>query len=143
MKSLHALPVLVPLIAAAPLATAGCGNTTSAQAPTPSKGPVHVALSDFKIAPDAGQVKAGRVTFDVSNAGKEAHEMVVVRTDRPASALGHGKRVPETGKVGEAGELASARSKKVTLALKPGHYALICNLPGHYAAGMRHDLTVR
>jgi uncharacterized cupredoxin-like copper-binding protein len=27
----------------------------------------------------------------------------------------------------------------LTLDLKPGHYAVVCNLPGHYAAGMRQD----
>jgi uncharacterized cupredoxin-like copper-binding protein len=26
--------------------------------------------------------------------------------------------------------------------LKAGHYALICNLPGHYAAGQHIDFTV-
>jgi Sulfocyanin (SoxE) domain len=25
---------------------------------------------------------------------------------------------------------------------KTGHYALICNIPGHYMSGMRADLTV-
>jgi uncharacterized cupredoxin-like copper-binding protein len=27
----------------------------------------------------------------------------------------------------------------LTLDLTPGHYAVVCNLPGHYAAGMRQD----
>ncbi len=27
--------------------------------------------------------------------------------------------------------------------LKKGHYALICNLPGHYQGGMHADFTVR
>ncbi|MEA2312683.1 MAG: hypothetical protein QOE28_2651, partial [Solirubrobacteraceae bacterium] len=34
-------------------------------------------------------------------------------------------------------------AKALTLNLKPGHYALICNLPGHYTAGMYADLTVK
>jgi uncharacterized cupredoxin-like copper-binding protein len=29
------------------------------------------------------------------------------------------------------------------LSLKPGHYSLVCNLPGHYMAGMHADFTVR
>ncbi|MGV8964931.1 MAG: sulfocyanin-like copper-binding protein [Cellulomonas sp.] len=28
------------------------------------------------------------------------------------------------------------------MTLAPGHYELICNLPGHYAAGMYTELTV-
>jgi hypothetical protein len=31
----------------------------------------------------------------------------------------------------------------VTLHLAPGRYELICNLPGHYAAGMFAELDVR
>ena len=30
----------------------------------------------------------------------------------------------------------------VTLSLTPGHYALICNIPGHYSSGMHTDFTV-
>ena len=26
---------------------------------------------------------------------------------------------------------------------KAGHYALICNLPGHYSAGQHADLTIK
>jgi uncharacterized cupredoxin-like copper-binding protein len=32
--------------------------------------------------------------------------------------------------------------KTITLDLKPGVYLLICNVPGHYAAGMWTPLTV-
>jgi uncharacterized cupredoxin-like copper-binding protein len=34
-------------------------------------------------------------------------------------------------------------TKALSLTLKPGHYAIICNLPGHYAGGMYTDLTVK
>jgi len=30
----------------------------------------------------------------------------------------------------------------LTLDLQPGHYAIVCNLPGHYAAGMHQDFWV-
>ena len=36
-----------------------------------------------------------------------------------------------------------APSETLTLTLKPGHYSIICNLPGHYTGGMYTDLTVR
>jgi uncharacterized cupredoxin-like copper-binding protein len=34
-------------------------------------------------------------------------------------------------------------AKTLALNLAPGHYALVCNLPGHYKAGMYADLTVK
>ena len=30
----------------------------------------------------------------------------------------------------------------LTLDLAPGHYAVVCNLPGHYAMGMHQDFFV-
>lgn len=38
------------------------------------------------------------------------------------------------------GDMEAGASK--TLTLDKGHYALICNIPDHYAAGMFADLTV-
>ena len=89
------------------------------------------------------QVAAGRVTFHVRNTGTMTHEFVVLRTNHPAASLPLSKgRADETGNVGETGDLAPGAAKAITLNLKPGHYALICNMPGHYMAGQRTDLTV-
>ena len=63
---------------------------------------------------------AGRQAADERGAG---------RRDRPASA--------------RSSDLAAGATKTLTLNLKPGHYALICNIAGHYMAGMYADLTVR
>jgi len=30
----------------------------------------------------------------------------------------------------------------VTVTLRPGRYEIVCNLPGHYAAGMYAQITV-
>jgi uncharacterized cupredoxin-like copper-binding protein len=54
-----------------------------------------------------------------------------------------GARADESGNVGETGDLQPGQAKTINLALKPGHYALICNLPGHYKAGQHIDFTVR
>lgn len=147
----------MPVLAAAALAAgaAGCGASTSASSgssgrrPSASKpsaavgAPMKVALSEWKVAPGASAAAGPAVTFDVRNAGRVAHEMVVIKTDRKAAKLGRGARVPEGGNVGETGDLRPGASKTLKLKLGPGHYALICNLPGHYSSGMHTDLTVR
>jgi uncharacterized cupredoxin-like copper-binding protein len=69
--------------------------------------------------------------------------MVVLRTDKPAGSLLNGARADETGNVGETGDLAPGASKTVSVKLKAGHYALVCNLPGHYSAGQHIDFTVK
>ena len=98
-------------------------------------------LSSYRIT-GASTAKAGTVTFKVRNASQIEHEMVVIRTSRKASQLRHsGGRASEQGSVGEA-EVAGGRSTTLTLHLKKGHYALICNIGDHYDKGMRRDFTV-
>ena len=57
----------------------------------------------------------------------------------PAQA---GKGV-EDGNIGETGDRAAGKAKPLTLSLDAGTYTLICNQPGHYAAGMHVTFTVK
>ena len=142
------LMIVAPVAA---LAVAGCGNSTdnngsstAAQKATAKAAiqTVPVTLDDFKIAESATHLKAGKVKFTVKNTGKIAHEFVVIDTSKPAAKLGSGKRVSEKGNIGETGNLAPGTSKTLVLKLPKGHYAVICNDPGHYMAGMHKDLFV-
>jgi uncharacterized cupredoxin-like copper-binding protein len=120
-------------------------NAPAAAAPV-APAAVHttnVALREFTIAPSPAQVSAGKVKFTVNNAGGIKHEFVVLRTDKSAASLLKGSEADETGNVGEIPGVAPGQTKTLTLTLKQGHYALICNLPGHYKAGQHADLTVR
>ena len=103
-----------------------------------------VKLSDFKVTPAKSSVAHGRVTFRVKNSAGMEHELVVIKTSKKAANLptSSSGKASEKGSVGEV-ELAGGKSKSLTLNLKKGHYALICNIGGHYKAGMHADLTVR
>ena len=120
-------------------------TTTKAAAPAagPSSSTIAVALTEMKVTPTPQTAPAGQVTFNVKNAGSLPHEMVVIKTNKPADQLGTGSRVPETGSVGETGDVAAGKSKTLKLKLAAGHYALICNIPGHYSAGMHADFNVK
>jgi uncharacterized cupredoxin-like copper-binding protein len=106
-------------------------------------GKIAVSLKEFSVNPSATQAPAGRVSFNVRNSGTIPHEFVVLRTDKPAGSLLNGARADETGNVGESGDLAPGAAKTVSVKLKAGHYALVCNLPGHYSAGQHIDFTVK
>jgi uncharacterized cupredoxin-like copper-binding protein len=104
---------------------------------------------------DHATVPHGTVSFLVTNDGSIDHEMVVLPltgSQRPGArpAGGDGK-VDEAGSLGEASKtdgadagdgIAPGASGWVTLTLAPGHYELVCNLPGHYTAGMYTQLDV-
>jgi uncharacterized cupredoxin-like copper-binding protein len=132
----------------AAIAFAGCGG--SSQNPSPTGKPTSksslekdaVTLDDFNINPATTALKAGKVAFSVTNKGKTAHEFVVIDTSKKAAKLGHGSRVPERGNIGETGNVKPGHSKTIVLNLRKGHYAVICNDPGHYMAGMHKDLYV-
>ena len=103
-----------------------------------------VTLREFKLQPTAKRAAAGKVRFTVSNRGRITHEFVVLHTKTRADALPvKGGRASEAGNVGETGDVVPGTTKSVQIKLPPGHYALICNLPGHYQAGQHADLTVR
>lgn len=133
---------------AAPAAGAGAAAGTgaasgSATAATPSAHSVGIQLAEFTVTPTVRQAAAGKVTFNVHNGGRVTHEFVVLRTDKPAADLLRGSRADESGNAGETGDLQPGQAKSITLRLPAGHYALICNLPGHYAAGQHTDFTVK
>jgi uncharacterized cupredoxin-like copper-binding protein len=127
-------------------ATAGTSAPATA-APAPAPAPLGhssaATLKEYSIAPRPSEVAAGRVAFNVHNAGSIKHEFVVLRTDKKASDLLKGNEADEAGNVGEIGNLNPGQTKTLSLNLKAGHYALICNLPGHYKLGQHADLTVR
>ena len=107
----------------------------------------------MRVVADRASVPAGTVSLRVANVGSLVHELVVLPLDgrvgdRPAGADG---RIAETGSVGEASRSCGAGSGDgiapgalgwVTLQLPAGDYELVCNLPGHYAAGMYTALHV-
>jgi uncharacterized cupredoxin-like copper-binding protein len=149
-------------LAAASLFTTGCGGSSSssdqgsssASTPTssaqttpapsaPAGRSVAVTLKEFTVAPIPPAARAGQVTFRVKNAGAVQHEFVVLLTPKRAADLLKGSEADESGNVGEIADLPAGSAKSVKLNLKPGHYALICNLPGHYQSGQYADFTVR
>jgi len=100
------------------------------------------------LKPDPGAVKAGRITFRVQNAAKtERHEMIIARVDDPNAPLPYDAakhRVIENKlqALGEVSGIKPGETKSLTVTLKPGKYLLLCNVGGHYEAGMASPFEV-
>jgi uncharacterized cupredoxin-like copper-binding protein len=107
-----------------------------------SKAMLHVKL-------DQPEVAAGKVTFHVTNGAKELeHEMLVIPlkdANTPLPYVDAENRADEdaAGTLGEVSELEPGKSGDASFDLKPGLYGLICNVPGHYSAGMWTVLAVK
>lgn len=100
-------------------------------------------------------VSAGTVSLVATNRGMRIHELLVLPLtgDTPAGArpVGVERRIDETTSLGEASNNCGSGAGEgiepgslswLTLKLPTGRYELVCNLPGHYAAGMYAELDV-
>ena len=109
----------------------------------------------MRLVVDRANAPAGTVSLVLSNVGFTVHELVVLplADGRQAGtrAVGADQKVDETGSLGEASRTGAAGAGDgvepgtagwVSLDLPAGRYELVCNLPGHYAAGMYAELSV-
>lgn len=105
---------------------------------------VTVRLADFKVIPSVPSVRAGKVTFVARNVGQLDHNLVVLRTNlAPRKLPTVGARAKEVGRVGKTPVFSPGQTRRLALTLKAGRYVLICNVPGHYKAGMFVGFRVR
>lgn len=134
---------LATLLAITAALAVGCSS--AAAAPTQG-GTVNATVTDMKISVDRTNIPAGEVTFVVKNTGAVVHELVVLQTaaaqDKIAMDMDEAGKMDETGNVGETGDVNVGESKTFTITLPAGHYVLMCNEIGHYAAGMHMTFTV-
>jgi uncharacterized cupredoxin-like copper-binding protein len=128
------------VVATTALLLAACGS---------AQNKVDVTLGIFKIEMPS-TIKAGQVTFHVSNSdSSDTHEFVIFKTDLAPGGLplDSSNNVDETAqsltKIDEIPDMAPGDVKDLTVTLDPGSYVAICNLPGHYQAGMFTGFTVQ
>lgn len=92
-------------------------------------GAIEVAESEYEIVLAGGRaLKAGEVTFDVTNEGEIPHDLAVE---------GGGAKEAKTPLI-DAGEKA-----RLEVALEPGEFKLYCTVPGHEQLGMKTEVSVR
>ena len=109
----------------------------------------------MRVLASTSQVPAGSVSFRVANAGSLVHELVILPLPAGQAvgerAVSSNSSVDESDSLGEASRTCGAGAGDginpgaigwVTVNLPVGNYELICDRPGHYAAGMFSELTV-
>ncbi len=108
--------------------TAASSTTTAAQAGG-SGSNVDISETDFKLNPSDPKVKAGQVTFNVSNDGQTVHSLEV---EGPNGE----QKLPSELSPGQKGILSVDLSK-------PGKYEFYCPVGNHKQLGMKGEITVQ
>ncbi|HST16006.1 MAG TPA: hypothetical protein VLJ44_14255 [Gaiellaceae bacterium] len=136
--------VLAVLAGLAMLAAAAVSR--GADATPKSTSVVRVVERDFHISVVHGHLKAGTVIFRITNRGPDEHEFIVVRDDDGLPLRPDGITLDEAAlEKNIAGSIEPApagATNTLRLTLKPGRYALVCNMFGHYMGGMHAPLVV-
>ena len=120
-----------------------------------SQGNTMMGSGAMRLIADHTSVPHGTVSFLVTNSGSIDHEMVVLPlADSQAAGTrptAGDARIDEAGSLGEASKTDGQGAGKgiepgasgwMSITLARGHYELVCNLAGHYTAGMFTQLTV-
>jgi uncharacterized cupredoxin-like copper-binding protein len=112
-----------PVAAPSPQTSTKASTTTTAAKPRATVVPV--TETEFKVESASTNLAAGTITFQATNAGKIPHDLAI-------------KGMSEKTKLLQPGQRA-----ELTVTLKRGTYELYCTVPGHEAAGMKQNITVR
>ena len=141
------LTAIAGLVAVLILATAcTAASSPSASTASASTTAISATLKEYSIKLSAATAAPGTVTFTVTNSGTMVHEFVVLKTDIKAADLpltNGAVTEDDYTSMGEVADLAAGASGTMTATMTAGHYAIICNLPGHVSQGMVADLTVQ
>jgi plastocyanin len=111
------------LIAAAALATAGCGGT----AHVAKDRTFQVALTEYRVSPQSVSAPAGTLTIFVHNYGRLSHNLVI-------SEDGHTEASTQPIAPGQTGELVAS--------LTPGKYMMASTILSDQALGTYGTLTI-
>lgn len=142
--SLHR--TLVPTLAFLALGAAACADDTSSPAGGGSGAKtVATTITDSSLTLSPASTSTGETIFEVSNSGGQIHELEVFKGDVAHDALPVEGNVAKTDGlelVDEIEDIAPSTTAELTLDLEPGSYVIVCNLAGHYEAGLHSGFTV-
>ena len=126
-------------------------NPTSTFTPTPlaiDGTRIDLDLGEFYIRSNKSSEISGEITFVATNVGAIEHELLVVKTNTPSDSLPLNGAEIDEGYAGEImarinpEELGAGEYSQISTTLDSGAYVLVCNVPGHYSAGMYANLII-
>lgn len=126
------------------------GMFTTVIVARPSAAPVYVpaSLNEWHVA-TMTTIKAGAVNLEAANFGTIQHELLIFKSDLAPAAYPRDSKgdIVEDGpgitlvSDGENIDPGGTQARTVDLS-QPGTYLFVCNIPGHFKAGMFSAVTV-
>ena len=121
------------------LALVACGGSSGGS--SSGGATIKTTMTDFKFDPAEWTVNAGQqVTLDLTNNGSTEHSWALMSKPISGSFTDADKPNVLFSKVVPAGQSATAT---FTAPTTPGDYQVVCDIPGHFEAGMVGKLTVK
>lgn len=108
--------------AATPASTSGGGATGGG-------GAVDLSATDYKFSPSDPSVKAGEVSFKMTNDGQTTHSLEIEDVNGQDVEI--------------EGDVSPGQSGTLTANLKPGTYEFYCPVDNHREMGMTGEITVK
>lgn len=142
--------LMIATTAVLTLTAAACGDDSSSPSAGSATRTIKVEMVDIGYKPTSLQVKTGEtIRFEFTNNGKVEHDAVIGDDMQQAaheeemsadtSGMDHGSHGADSEAIsvepGETGKLEHTFDKA-------GDLQIGCHEPGHYAAGMKIDITV-
>ena len=127
---------------------AGMFRVVTVTPPSAAQAYIPAALAEWHVAVPS-TIKAGTVNLEVANFGTIQHELLIFKSDLPPSAYpvdsnGHIiENGPGINLVNDGDNIDPGKTQTRTGDLtQPGTYLFVCNIPGHFKAGMFTVVTV-
>jgi uncharacterized cupredoxin-like copper-binding protein len=127
---------------------AGMYRVVTVTPPSAEQALIAAGLSEWHVAVPT-TIKAGTVVLEAANFGTIQHELLVFRSDLPPSQFpidANGDIVedgPGINLISDGDNLDPGTTQTRTVDLtQPGTYLFVCNIPGHFKAGMYQVVTV-
>jgi uncharacterized cupredoxin-like copper-binding protein len=126
----------------------GMFRVVTVTSPAAEQAYIPAALSEWHVAVPS-TIKAGTINLEAANFGTIQHELLVFKSDLPPSAYPVDKNghIIEDGPgitlVSDGDNIDPGKTQARTVDLtQPGTYLFVCNIPGHFKAGMFSVVTV-
>jgi uncharacterized cupredoxin-like copper-binding protein len=126
----------------------GMFRVVTVTSPSAERAYIPAALSEWHVAVPT-TIKAGTVNLEAANFGTIQHELLVFKSDLAPSAFPVDKNgdIVEDGPgitlVSDGDNIDPGKTQARTVDLtQPGSYLFVCNIPGHFKAGMFSEVTV-